>query len=439
MKTPLLLLVLILLAGAAPSAALAGTAAFDGRYFSYTASPGEANGIVAQTTTTCGELAAPCFAFFDSAVWDLAAPPACAKDVSFGILCPLPDSVLIRAGDKLDLVKDWDGPSSIDAGEGADVIRGMGGDDVLLGDTGADVLIGGPGDDALDGGDGPDTLESYIGGYGIDGGIDPSDTAGSDRLSGGLGNDSVSYEARTDPLTITVDGVADDGAPGEADDIRLDVEVVQGGESDDAISGNEGPNELIGGGGDDVIRGGGGDDDIGGAEGSDLVLGNEGADTVAGGGEDDVVHGGPGRDRLLGEWGEGCGFRLCVGGADQIIADDGERDHVECGEGTDEATLDRIDTTQPGASDCENVSGAGPAASAAPCRGLKGRTRTVCRMVVRAITPCRPLAGKRRARCLGRAVRKASAGCRARFKGRHRARCVRSVRRVVEPLRAIPG
>jgi hypothetical protein len=151
-----------------------------------------------------------------------------------------------------------------------------------------------------------------------------------------------------------------------------------------------------------------------------------------------LVHGGPGHDRLYGEWGEGCGFRLCVGGADQIIADDGERDHVECGDGTDEATLDGIDTTLVTIPDCENVSRSGPDA-AAPCRGLKARTRTICRMVVRAITPCRPLAGKRRARCLRRAARKASAGCRARFKGRHRARCVRSVRRVLEPLRDIPA
>ena len=181
-------------------------------------------------------LAAPCFAFFDSPFYPIAPPAGCVEDVSLGIVCPIPASVTIELGDKLDLVEDWDGPSAIDAGEGADVVRGKGGDDVLLGADGADVLIGGPGNDALDGGAGADTLESYYGGYGVDGGIDPSDTAGSDVLFGGAGNDSVSYEARTDPLTITVDGVADDGAPGENDDIRLDVEVVQGSESDDVMA-----------------------------------------------------------------------------------------------------------------------------------------------------------------------------------------------------------
>ena len=426
MKTPLLLILLASIAAASPAAAYAGTATFDGETFSYTAAPGEANAVVAKTTDTCGGLAAPCFAFFDSPFYPIAPPAGCVEDVSLGIVCPIPASVTIELGDKLDLVEDWDGPSAIDAGEGADVVRGKGGDDVLLGADGADVLIGGPGNDALDGGAGADTLESYYGGYGVDGGIDPSDTAGSDVLFGGAGNDSVSYEARTDPLTITVDGVADDGAPGENDDIRLDVEVVQGSESDDVMAGGDEPNVLIGGGGDDVIRGGGGDDEIGGAEGSDLVLGNEGADRVSGGGEDDVVHGGPGRDKLYGEWGEGCGFRLCVGGADQIIADDGEQDHVECGDGTDEASLDRVDTTLIGVSDCENVRRAGP------CSGLKGGTRRICTLLERSIAPCRPLSGGKRKRCLKRASRKATAGCRTRFKGRARAKCVRSVRRVLK-------
>jgi Ca2+-binding RTX toxin-like protein len=417
MKTSLLFLLLVL-AGAAP--AYAGTATYDGANFTYTAAPGEANGIGATTTDACGELPAPCFAFFDSAVFDMVPPPGCADDLSLGIVCPIPASVTVEAGDQLDLVVDWDGPSTIHAGAGADVIRGKGGDDVLLGDEGADVLVGGPGDDAIHGGDGPDILETYHGG------IDAGDTAGSDLLFGGSANDTVSYEARTDPLTITVDGVADDGAPGENDDIRLDVEVVQGGESDDVMAGGDGPNVLIGGGGDDVIRGGGGDDEIGGAEGNDLVLGNEGADRVSGGGEDDVVHGGPGRDRLFGEWGEGCGFRLCVGGADQIIADDGEQDYVECGDGTDEATLDSVDATLITIPDCENVS------RASVCGGLKGSSRTVCKLLERSIAPCRPLSGAKRKRCLKRATRKATAGCRARFKGRARAKCVRSVRRVLK-------
>ena len=400
MKTLLFLLAFV--AAASPAAAYAGTADFDGEDFTYTAAPGEANGIGAQTTDACGELAAPCFAFFDSADYDMAPPQGCADDQSLGIVCPIPASVTIELGDQLDFVVDWEGPSTVHAGEGADVIRGKGGDDVLLGDEGADVLVGGPGDDAIHGGDGPDILETYHGG------IDPSDTAGSDLLFGGSANDTVSYEARTDPLTITVDGVADDGAPGESDDIRLDVEVVQGSESDDVMAGGDEPNVLIGGGGDDVIRGGGGDDDIGGAEGSDLVLGGEGADIVAGGGEDDTVHGGPGHDRLYGEWGEGCGLRLCVGGADTIIADDGERDHVECGDGTDEASLDRVDTTLIIGPDCENVR------RASPCGGLKGSARAICKLLERAVAHCRPQTGAKRKRCLERASRKATVSCRAR-------------------------
>ena len=118
MKTPLLRILLAIIAAATPSAVTAGTAGFDGETFTCTAAPGEANGVVAKATTTCGELAAPCFAFFDSAVYDIAPPPGCVEDVSLGILCPIPASVTIEAGDKLDLVTDWDGPSTIHAGEG---------------------------------------------------------------------------------------------------------------------------------------------------------------------------------------------------------------------------------------------------------------------------------------------------------------------------------
>src|SRR5262245_4721161 len=98
MKTPLLLLLLALLA---PATAKAGTATFDGVAFTYTATPGEANGIAAKTTDICGELVAPCFAIFDTAVYDMAPPPGCVDDGSLGILCPIPASVAIDAGDRL--------------------------------------------------------------------------------------------------------------------------------------------------------------------------------------------------------------------------------------------------------------------------------------------------------------------------------------------------
>lgn len=79
------------------------------------------------------------------------------------------------------------------------------GDDSIYGRGGGDVLLGMAGDDELDGG------------------------RGADGLSGGPGHDSVSYEGA--PVDVTLDGVANDGAAGENDNVLLDTEDVYGTES----------------------------------------------------------------------------------------------------------------------------------------------------------------------------------------------------------------
>jgi Ca2+-binding RTX toxin-like protein len=56
--------------------------------------------------------------------------------------------------------------------------------------------------------------------------------------------------------------VANDGAAGEGDLIRDDVENVRGGSGDDTITGDDQKNVLVGGGGVDTIAAGGGDDQI---------------------------------------------------------------------------------------------------------------------------------------------------------------------------------
>ncbi|HVX32318.1 MAG TPA: calcium-binding protein [Solirubrobacterales bacterium] len=73
----------------------------------------------------------------------------------------------------------------------------------------------------------------------------------------------------------------------------------------------------------------------------DLIRGLAGADTISGRAGDDHLLGGPGADRIIG----GPGSDLLVGGAgaDVIHAEDGERDVVDCGPGTDVAYLDAGD------------------------------------------------------------------------------------------------
>jgi hypothetical protein len=142
MRTALLIALLFALAAAPP--ALAGTATYTNGHFAFTAAPGEQNFLTLETTSDCDTLAAPCLQVSDRYDHPVAAPPGCLDEV-LGIRCPIPSSVTLDTGDLLDVVDDWDGPSTIDGGADGDVIRGHGGADVLRGDDGDDTLIGGLG------------------------------------------------------------------------------------------------------------------------------------------------------------------------------------------------------------------------------------------------------------------------------------------------------
>jgi hypothetical protein len=181
-------------------------------------------------------------------------------------------------------------------------ILGTAGADRLTGTAGADALYGRAGNDVLDGGEGDDEL---------DGG------PGADVLRGGPGVDVVSY-AGAAPVIVTLDGAADDGTAGERDDVQADVEDVFGGAGDDRLTGNGDANTLDGGAGDDALDGGAG---------ADVLLGGDG---------DDV-----------------------------IVAADGAVDQVDCGDGDDTATVDKVDVTV----GCEHATGeraTAPAQGAVP-------------------------------------------------------------------------
>jgi hypothetical protein len=116
----------------------------------------------------------------------------------------------------------------------------------------------------------------------------------------------VTYEDRAgnEPVTISLDGAANDGAAGENDAVAADIEDAIGGAGDDTISGSQGPNEIEGGDGGDVIDGLGGRDTI------DAGTGN-----------------------------------------DRITSRDGVQESVECGDGNDLAVTDEFDS----ALNCETV------------------------------------------------------------------------------------
>jgi hemolysin type calcium-binding protein len=164
-------------------------------------------------------------------------------------------------------------PATIHGGTGLDDLRGSGVDDSLFGDDGNDTLDG---------------------------------AGGSDVLSGGPGIDTATYQFRANTVTVSLDGVANDGeGSGELDNVLGDVENVVGGDGADILSGDKGPNKLSGGLDNDKLDGGAG---------SDVLDGGQGDDTIS--------------------------------------ARDGTRDSVACGPGNDVAVVDAVDDV---ASDCEVV------------------------------------------------------------------------------------
>jgi Ca2+-binding RTX toxin-like protein len=155
-------------------------------------------------------------------------------------------------------------------------VFGGAGSDRLVGDSTANTLIGGDGNDILNGGPGNDTLDGGGEGFGPD---------GSDVFLGGSGTDTVLEDSPTGNLSLSIDGVANDGVVGDppqgVDNIHTDVENVTGGLFDDRIVGNSAANVLTGGSGDDTLVGGGGDDVLLPGPGTDTLNGGPGKDTAS--------------------------------------------------------------------------------------------------------------------------------------------------------------
>ncbi len=160
--------------------------------------------------------------------------------------------------------------------------------------TGAKTLVGGPGSQLLEGGQDADSID---GGDGNDrlfdgGGGATALTGGNDLLIGGNGDDETAYFRPLGAnMTITLDRLANDGAPGEADNVQ--VENVTAGNGDDVIVGDATSNSLTGANGSDQVSGLGGNDELFGDNGSGGVVRG-----ILGFAGDDTLDGGAGRDAL---------------------------------------------------------------------------------------------------------------------------------------------
>ena len=174
---------------------------------------------------------------------------------------------------------------------------------------------------------------------------------GSDELHGGSGLDRVEYTGRVDPVIVTIDDVANDGAAGEGDNVFTDVEDLRGGHGNDTLTGSSignridgcyGSDNVNGGPGDDIV---GGDNECGGISGSDTVHGDAGDDIIYG--DSSVQNSDDKPDQLFGDDGDdeltgGGGADQMNGGAgkDQLLALDGFIDTVDGGPDADNGTFD---------------------------------------------------------------------------------------------------
>jgi RTX calcium-binding nonapeptide repeat (4 copies) len=137
------------------------------------------------------------------------------------------------------------------------ILTGGAGDDTLSGAGDRDTLIGGPGDDAISPGNTAQGLVAEI-------------------IDGGEGSrDSVGFVSFSPPVTVSLDGVANDSfatVPNARPLTISGIEDVSGTFGNDTITGNDGSNILYGLAGNDTVTGGGGIFDI--------VRGGLGVDTL---------------------------------------------------------------------------------------------------------------------------------------------------------------
>jgi Ca2+-binding RTX toxin-like protein len=200
------------------------------------------------------------------------------------------------------------GPVTADGGAGDDTFRGTGGSDLLRGGADEDDFFGQAGADTMLGGDGSDTFHASAR-HNVSGPSDATEETAPapDVMDGDAGVDRIDYVFTSEHVSVSLDGVANDGRDGEGDNV-IDMENVVGGRTSNTITGDAQANRLSVSicctgaetppGGDDVIHGGGGADVIGGGRGNDQLFGDDGNDTIWGGGNSDTIDGGKGTDDL---------------------------------------------------------------------------------------------------------------------------------------------
>jgi Ca2+-binding RTX toxin-like protein len=385
------ILLFLLATAALPATAHAGTLSVQGGVLSYTeAEPSAANAVTVSLSSDGTRINVS-----DSGrSIRMATDGSCTTSRASGN-CPAAgvSSIVVSTGDQNDrITQNTSLPSRLMGGNGNDTITGGPGDDVLIGEGGAD------------------------------------------SLAGKGGRDTADYSARTAPVSVSLNGSADDGEAGEADDVASDVEILVGGSADDQLAGDDADNVLLGNAGNDILGAGGGNDQLDGGAGDDTLAGGDGADALTGGdgldtanyassnagvrvvldgkpgdgapgendnvdtenltgsGADDVLIGNGGSNALAGAGGNdrllgGKGVDSLDGGpGDDIIQSlDGQAETVTCGDGEDGTVSDRRDVR----SDCDYIKYRPLAAGSTALHVSKGAVRAPVRCSPATAEGCR--------------------------------------------------
>jgi Ca2+-binding RTX toxin-like protein len=358
---------------ALPAAASASTISLDGDTLVLRAAPGEKNWL-----TVGPDDYAPGRLQFSDIGQPTSYPSSCTPwEYSSFVSCDVPSGgVRLEAGDRDDTLDVSDNmPAGLtitaDGGSGNDVLRGpaftetvdslLGGDgnDKITGGMGADNVDGGAGDDELDARQGPDVVR---GGDGNDKlGADYWDEQSTDVIDGGAGYDQIEGNWTSEsgnyqpPIVVSIDGMANDGRPGENDNVTAIERIYLNAPA--TLTGSDGPEEftIFNTDAGSTYNGRGGDDKLTGFDLDDTIDGGAGNDQIEGGYGHDTLTGGPGRDVINGDSnGSTCNWIQCRSpyGNDKIDARDGEADNITCGIGEDTVEADPADTVAP---DCETV------------------------------------------------------------------------------------
>jgi Ca2+-binding RTX toxin-like protein len=193
------------------------------------------------------------------------------------------DNDTLNGGAGIDVMNGEAGNDTMSGGPDSDTLNGDVGNDTVNGDAGIDTLNGGLGDDTLSGGIDNDTENGDAGNDTFDQGGGTGLPNGADVLNGGLDTDLVTYSTpsggaplhgRQRGVVVTLDATANDGEAGPP-----------------AEGDNVGADAQL-----ENVVGTLNNDQLTGSVGTNLILGTNGNDTMNGGGGDDTLNGGPGDD-----------------------------------------------------------------------------------------------------------------------------------------------